>query len=140
MRWLIVSFAVLLLFVGAIGDQQVAVHQVPIKKTSWTSGQEMYQEYCAVCHGKDGNGDGPAAPALKVPPADLTTLAKRNGGKFPYDHFAVVLRFGNPTPAHGSKDMPVWGPLFWSLPDHSEAIIHQRISNLAGYVASLQAK
>jgi len=140
MRRLIVGFWVPLLFVSTPRTQQVTVNQTPIKKTSWASGQEMYLEYCAVCHGKNGNGDGPAAPALKVPPADLTTLAKRNGGKFPYDDFDAVVRFGEPNAAHGSKDMPVWGPLFWSLPGHSDAMIQQRISNLADYVAKLQAK
>src|ERR1700683_3725370 len=73
---------------SAPSDQKssVTVKHVPITKTSSTSGSEMFINYCAVCHGKSGNGDGPAASALKVPPADLTTLAKRNGGKFDSAH------------------------------------------------------
>ena len=45
-------------------------------------GVDLYNAYCAVCHGKDGKGSGPAAVALKAPMPDLTVLAKKNGGKF----------------------------------------------------------
>jgi mono/diheme cytochrome c family protein len=70
--------ACLALFVAA---QQKEIRQVPIKATSPTSATEMYTAYCAVCHGVDGKGNGPAAEALRVRPPDLTTLAKKNGGK-----------------------------------------------------------
>src|SRR5512137_2588513 len=93
-------------------QQKKTIKKVPIKHTSAASGQEMYMSYCAACHGKDGKGDGPAASALKAPPPDLSALAKGNNGKFPSDHFAAVLRFGTPAPAHGTSDMPIWGPLF----------------------------
>jgi mono/diheme cytochrome c family protein len=144
MRTWIISLVVPLLFANTVRPQQVTIQQTPIQKTSWASGPVMYGEYCAACHGNSGHGRGPAARAFKAPPADLTTLAQRNGGKFPYDKFDLVMRFGTNTAAHasvnGSKAMPVWGPLFASLPGGSEAIVHQRISNLADYVASLQAK
>ena len=65
------------------GAQKTNVVAVPAPRTSATSGKEMYLAYCATCHGKEGKGDGPVASALKVPPADLTTLSKRNDGKFP---------------------------------------------------------
>jgi len=60
-----------------------AIKQVPIANTPSSSGKEMFDTYCAVCHGKDTKGNGPAAGAMKTPPADLTTLAKGNGGKYP---------------------------------------------------------
>jgi len=120
--------------------QQTIINQIPIKRTSWASGKAMYQEYCAACHGKNADGQGPAAPAFKVEPSDLTALARRNGGKFPYDHFYAVLQFGTATLAHGSKDMPVWAPLFSSLDRDREAVVDQRLHNLASYVASRQAK
>ena len=37
-----------------------------------TDGEELYRNYCAVCHGADGGGDGPAASSLDPPPTDLT--------------------------------------------------------------------
>ena len=66
--------------------QTTEVKKEPIQMTSAASGVEMFNSYCAACHGKDAKGDGPAASALKVPPADLTQLAKKNNGKFPADH------------------------------------------------------
>ena len=108
----------------------------------------MYGKLCAACHGIGGDGHGPAAPAFRLPVADLTTLAKNNGGKFPYEEFDMVMRFGknNSSPgyhraaANCPECMPVWEPLFATLPNETEATIHQRINNLARYVASLQAK
>jgi mono/diheme cytochrome c family protein len=73
------------------------------------SGERLYVNHCAVCHGKSGRGDGPFAGILRVAPADLTTLAARNGGTFPD---AEVTRFVDGRlvpPAHGTRQMPVWG-------------------------------
>jgi mono/diheme cytochrome c family protein len=111
-----------------------------VAPTNPTSGEQMYKEYCAACHGKGGKGDGPAASELKVPPPDLTDLTKRNGGKFPADHIASVLRFGTKAPAHGTADMPVWGPLFQSLNRQSSTEATQRITSLTNYIKSLQAE
>jgi mono/diheme cytochrome c family protein len=101
----------------------------------------MYKQYCAVCHGDEGKGQGPFAPTLKVPPPDLTTLAKRHGGKFPYDYVSGVLLFGPGTTAlHGSADMPTWGPIFQYFDKNNERAVQQRIKNLCNYLASLQEK
>ena len=125
---------------GAQDQTEKTVKHVPIKPTSAASGQEMYTNYCAVCHGKDGKGGGPAADALKTPPTDLTTLAKKNGGKYPALHVTSVIRGEGNLPAHGSKDMPVWGPLFWHLSQGHEGEVQQRVSNLDHYIESLQVK
>jgi mono/diheme cytochrome c family protein len=125
------------------GSQQKTVKKVPIQHTAAESGQEMYMAYCAACHGKEGKGDGPAASALKAPPPDLTMLAKRNNGKYPNDHVAHILQSGKEAPAHGTKDMPIWGPLFRSLHGRttgSDPVIQLRIANLTKYIESLQSK
>lgn len=101
------------------------------------SGKDTYMTYCAACHGERLKGAGPAASALKTPPPDLTTLAKRHDGKFPYEYVAGVVRFGKPISAHGSPDMPVWGPIF-SMTDFNEVNIRQRIKNLCEFLASQQ--
>ena len=127
---------------GSLGAaaQQTTVKHVTVKPTSAASGKQMYTNYCAPCHGIDGRGGGPAASALKVPPADLTALSKNNNGKFPSLHVASVLR-GESTPtAHGSKEMPVWGPIFWSMSQGDPAEVQQRIANLTRYIESLQEK
>src|SRR2546428_3294639 len=132
-------FAVIWISVSAfVLAQQKEVKHVPIKPTSPASGSEMYANYCAVCHGKDGKGGGPAADALKVPPTDLTTLSKRNGGQFPSARVASAIRGDVNLPAHGSKEMPVWGPLFGHLSQGHPAEVQQRIANLSAYIESLQ--
>jgi len=104
------------------------------------AGEHLYKRYCAACHGADGRGAGPAAAALRTPPADLTTLAKRHGGKFPSDYVASVLRFGLPIVAHGSSDMPTWGPIFGTLEGNNEVVVKQRIKSLCDYLGTLQEK
>jgi mono/diheme cytochrome c family protein len=100
----------------------------------------MFNSYCAVCHGKDGKGNGPAASAMKTPPTDLTLLAKNSGGKYPASHVAAVIKGQATTPSHGSQDMPVWGPLFSSISQGHEGQVQQRITNLVTYIEGLQAK
>ena len=116
------------------------VKHVPIKPTSAASGSEMYKSYCAAFHGTDGKGNGPAAPALKVPPPDLTLLAQKNSGKYPALHVTAILRGEEVLAAHGSKDMPIWGHLFWSISGGHQAEVQQRIANLNQYIESLQKK
>ena len=124
-------------------ETQPTIKKVPITRTSASSGSEMYKEYCAACHGPGGKGDGPAASAFKTPPADLTTLAKRHGGNYPDTYVTTVLDYGvQEAKAHGSKDMPVWGPLFGSISGSRSASaleVKQRISNMSDYLKSLQS-
>lgn len=114
------------------------IKKAPANQTSPTSGKQMFMEYCAVCHGKEGKGDGPAAPALKKAPADLSTLSARNGGKFPDIRVARYIEGQDEVTAHGSRDMPVWGAVFHSIGDTAATAL--RVSNLTDYVKSLQAK
>jgi len=116
------------------------IKQVPIKPTSITSGPQMYTTYCAVCHGAGGKGDGPAAPALKTPPPDLTLLSQKNGGKFPSIHVMNELQSGVQNPAHGTAEMPIWGDLMMSLNSPGDATMqtHIRINNLTNYLKSIQ--
>lgn len=116
------------------------VKKTPIKRTSPASGKEMFAQYCAPCHGADAKGNGPAATAMKTPPPDLTQLSKKHDGKFPTNEVAAVLKFGKGPASHGSAEMPVWGPLFQSLDKYHDAVVQQRISNLANYIETLQAK
>ena len=101
-------------------------------------GRDNFIAYCAVCHGLDGRGGGPAVPALKVPVPDLTTMAKRYGK---YDELGVLNQITGATKmpaAHGSVDMPMWGPIFKSRDSDQAALM--RVRNLAAYVGTLQVK
>ena len=153
----VVLLLALLFSTGALTmsqQSQTTIKKGPIRKTSAPPGEDMFNTYCAVCHGKDAKGNGPAAGALKVPPTDLTTLAQRHGGKFPTEYVTSVLQYGvEDVKAHGSKDMPIWGPLFGpsgsltksqSLPlaeaREVSSAVTLRIHNLSQYIESLQAK
>jgi mono/diheme cytochrome c family protein len=136
-RLLTVLAVVLAVSVMALAQE---VKHVPIKPTSAASGSEMYKSYCAACHGTDGKGNGPAATALKVPPTDLTVLAQKNGGKYPAMRVTAILRGEEMLAAHGSKDMPIWGHLFWTISGGHAAEVQQRIANLNQYLESLQKK
>ena len=102
-------------------------------------GPDLYRHYCATCHGRDAKGQGPAASALKVPPPDLTLLARGNKGVFPVARVETVIRSGTGVTAHGSDEMPVWGPIFLAL-DPSDARVKVRITSLASYLASIQER
>ena len=104
-------------------------------------GRDLFEFYCAPCHGQNGKGDGPVAPALKTKPADLTSVARRNGGAFPSRRVEsfVAGDTEEPQPAHGTRVMPVWGPIFRSL-DPNDARTKVRISNLVVYIQSIQSK
>lgn len=139
-RSLVVFSVLFFALSGRAAAQDKNIKKVPIEQTSPASGAEMYKAYCAVCHGKVAKGDGPAAEELKVRPPDLTTLAKRHDGKFPDAYVSNVLRNGAKAPAHGTAEMPVWGPLFATLSGGDQALVNERITNLTNYIKSLQAK
>jgi mono/diheme cytochrome c family protein len=125
---------------NASSESVPAVKHVPITNVPSNSGKEMFKSYCAVCHGSDAKGSGPAASALKTAPSDLTLLAQKNGGKYPSAHVASVLRGQALMPSHGSEDMPIWGPLFSSISQGHDSQVQQRTANLVAYIESLQAK
>lgn len=134
---------VVLLFVFGISLRDAAffaTDEVQLPPTYVPSGRQMYKQFCAACHGPDGKGHGPATPTLAKRPPDLTTLAKRHGGEFPADYVTAVLRFGPGFSAHGSSEMPVWGPIFQYIENYNEAAVRQRIKNLSDYLQSLQER
>ena len=77
-----------------------------------TSGRDTYLRLCASCHGTEGKGDGPLAGSLAKPPADLTQLAKRSGGRFDESAVMAAIDGRRAVAAHGTRDMPVWGAIF----------------------------
>ena len=144
---LLIFGAALVSILTIAGAQENQIKKNQVKPTSSVSGARMFKEYCAVCHGPSGKGDGPVATALKVPPPDLTTLAQRHDGKFPDDYVSNVLKNGVQNPAHGSGEMPVWGPIFdtmnrWKAlcPGMDETPVTLRITNLTNYLKSIQKK
>jgi mono/diheme cytochrome c family protein len=139
-----VAFAALLLVAGAASaKRKPSPKQERFPPTYVPSGEQLYKQFCASCHGVDAKGRGPNADAPRRPPADLSTLTIRHSrdGKFPYAYVSDVLLFGPGINAstHGSADMPAWGPIFMFLDKRNEAAVRQRIKNVSDYLASLQA-
>ena len=104
-------------------------------------GRDLFEFYCASCHARDGKGGGPVVRSLKTQPPDLTMIAKRSGGSFPTERVeSFVKGEGRPlTSAHGSQEMPVWGPIFRAL-DPDDRLTKVRISNIVTYIESMQDK
>jgi mono/diheme cytochrome c family protein len=103
------------------------------------NGAHTYKAYCAVCHGRTGHGDGPLSASLRVTPADLTRISKRNRGVFPFDKMAKIIDGREHVKGHGDSDMPVWGDAFLeSREGYDEAKVKEKIRELAHYLASIQ--
>jgi mono/diheme cytochrome c family protein len=103
------------------------------------TGAELFNQYCAACHGNDLKGTGPAPEPYTTPP-DLTTLTRRNGGTFPTAHVLDVLRNGVVIPDHGLADMPAWGTDSRLMDPSNPGQISQRIDVLIAYIRSKQAQ
>lgn len=140
MRLLLQLFTLSISGLTAFGQAEQAGQskEGDIPVTHSYSGAEMYMTWCASCHGTQGKGDGPAAAALRKPPADLTQIARKNGGKFPTEKIRNYIDGTSAVVAHGSRDMPVWGSFFRRL--GGDATVTYRIVTLANYVESLQGK
>jgi mono/diheme cytochrome c family protein len=114
---------------GAAGKPDVAAA---------AKGKITYARYCVSCHGPEARGDGPMAADLRVPPADLTTLAARSGGSFPFDGVAQAIDGRKTTRGHGSPDMPVWGEVFERTQGTDASSAASAVSRLTHYLWTLQ--
>jgi mono/diheme cytochrome c family protein len=129
----------LLSLTGGRVDAAQTVKQATAPRIQSVEGVDSYKAYCAVCHGPNAKGDGPAATALKKVPADLTTIAKRHGGKFSTTDVQAVIVGEQGVPSHGSRDMPIWGPVFKALAS-DDNFAKLRMANLVNYLESIQTK
>jgi mono/diheme cytochrome c family protein len=116
------------------GEKKPVIKKAGAPITRSSDGQQMFNSYCSPCHGRSGKGDGPAATALTPKPADLTQLTKNHGGAFPSKDFEDKLNGMAMSRAHGSTEMPVWGPILREMGNDQ-----MRVFNLKKYVETLQA-
>jgi len=120
--------------------EETKIKRVPAKSTMSIEGKDLFREYCAVCHGNEARGGGPAAAALTKAPSDLTQITRRNAGKFPEIRIQRIINGeGDSIIAHGSRDMPVWGPIFRHT-SSNEDLGAVKVYNLVRYIESIQAK
>jgi mono/diheme cytochrome c family protein len=139
--WLIVAAAIIAYSACA------SAQDVDLGKGEFLSG-------CASCHGIDAKGNGPVSKELKTHPADLTTLAKKNGGVFPFNRVYQTIDGRDAISSHGTREMPIWGYRFTpphynlkyaddytlSPPASSEATVRSRISAVIDYLNRIQEK
>jgi len=105
-RWKPIVGALTLAALAAAGP---AAGEQPEPSLFAVAGKRLYVRHCAVCHGSSGHGDGPFGGILRTAPADLTTIAARNGGNFPDAEIARFVDGQFVPPAHGTRQMPIWG-------------------------------
>ena len=120
-------------------------------------GKSEFQSSCASCHGTDAKGKGPVSDQLKIPPPDLTMLAKNNNGVFPTNAVYETINGLKTIPAHGTREMPIWGyrfnpainlphnvdPFYWKMagPERSpEVVVRTRILAVIDYLNRIQQK
>ncbi len=103
-------------------------------------GRVLYLHNCASCHGVKGDGEGPVAPQLRTPPADLRLLSNRYGNPLPEDQIARFIDGRADIAAHGPRDMPVWGEGVWKYPEGEgpSGQVTSRVADLVAYLQSIQ--
>jgi len=143
MRPMLKGMLVILIFSALAAGQQTGAETkggAPAKNEP-ISGKQLYVSYCAMCHGTDAKGGGPFSTQLKAWPPDLTQLAKKNNGTYPIMRVSEMVdgEFGTSS-AHGSREMPIWGPVFRSMAHGHNDNAQLRISSVVKYLESLQQK
>jgi mono/diheme cytochrome c family protein len=135
----------------------VVIFAAQVQAEDLDVGKAEFQSSCASCHGSDGKGNGPISGQLKVPPADLTILAKNNHGVFPTATVYETIYGSKIVAAHGTREMPIWGERFnpiMSLPhtvdppydaldparDLREVVVRTRILSVIDYLNRIQQK
>ncbi len=108
-----------------------------------TPGKWLYLKYCGACHGSDGKGDGVASGFMRPKPTDLTQLAKKAGGTFPYVPTMQAIDGTKTVAAHGDANMPVWGEIFRlesSAPMERRVDVQGKVMLITDYIRSIQEK
>jgi mono/diheme cytochrome c family protein len=138
---IILLLGVFCVFGRAAAAQSKSASQKKYKELIYSvRGPDLFHAHCAPCHGSDGKGNGPAAAALKTKPADLTILAKNNGGTFPTERVRKFISGDDPSlSSHGSREMPVWGPIFHQV-EEDQDFGNIRLQNLIKYLVTIQQK
>ncbi|HEY2171658.1 MAG TPA: c-type cytochrome [Candidatus Angelobacter sp.] len=119
-------------------DEKVKKQQHdPGRLTQSLRGVDIYRAHCATCHGVEGKGDGPAAPALNTKMPDLSTISQRSGGIFPVGRVRKIIIGDEVIPGHGSREMPIWGPIFHQIQEDRD-YGDVRLQNIIDYLKSIQ--
>ncbi len=140
-----VTVAVLLVALASVAWSQGTVTRLQMRPIASVNGKDVYQAYCAYCHGDDLRGRGPGLGGTRMPTADLTTIALRNDGKFAagdveekINRWKAVPRTMAEFNAHVAQPMPAFGPILAKLYPQEVRDRVIRLSNLVSYIKSKQ--
>jgi mono/diheme cytochrome c family protein len=136
----LLAFALIGVVIPAAGKQTQAAPKADVSFTPLirsVEGPELFQGYCASCHGMDARGTGPAAPTLKAKVPDLTLLTRNNRGHFPAAYVRQMIMGDKVVAAHGSREMPIWGPIFHQV-ERDVDWGNVRLENLVKYLECMQ--
>jgi mono/diheme cytochrome c family protein len=116
-------------------------------------GRREFESNCAVCHGATGKGDGPYMTYMNFKAkgvGDLTLIARRNGGTFPFQRIYEVIDGTAELAVHGPRDMPIWGRDYlrqaadayrdYEGPYNASMYVRSRILALIDYLNRIQVK
>ena len=138
--WRIVLWMTVLLHLAPSSAEELVISDRAIVNT----GHHIYLRLCAVCHGSDAKGNGPYTPMLVTAPSDLTILSEANNGQFPFERLQEVISGNELMPAHGAREMPVWGQEFAdeaaALDMEPRVLVRSRILELMAYLEHVQKK
>jgi len=134
------GLAILALVAVIGGTVGLAAAGPPQKGERIEAGRRSFRMYCASCHGAEGEGDGLVAKDLKIAPTDLTRLARRHRGTFPYDAVYRAIDGRAEMRGHGPGSMPVWGLSFQSRGTdvNQEEETREKVRDLVAYLQSIQ--
>ena len=134
------SFAIRFALVAACASALATTNGAAQSQGKTTfSGAGLFASYCATCHGERALGDGPLAAMLRKRPANLTLLARSNGGVFSPEMVAQIIDGRKPLAGHGGGDMPAWGDAFARSAEGTEGI-PDKIRALVIYLETIQQK
>ncbi len=123
-----------------VGNAALAFEAVTLEDYG---GAELFDRFCASCHGSEARGDGPVSRSLNVAVPNLTTIELRYG-EFPAAKIRDVIDGrGIDTHAHGTRAMPVWGYEFWleeGADVAAQKTVRDAITRLVEYLRSVQQR
>jgi mono/diheme cytochrome c family protein len=130
-----------LISVGLLAAAAFAANASESKRAVLDDGRMEFEENCTACHGKDGTGTGELAVKLVKPPKDLTAIAARNGGVFPFWQVFEIIAGETPVAGHDTFQMPQYSKRMRAqegAPGFLPA--HVRVLELTHYLESIQKK
>jgi mono/diheme cytochrome c family protein len=134
----VASCSLLLLLGGP--SIQLAAAEGGTRAAVFNDGKQEFDENCVACHGRDGTGKGELGAKLVKPPKDLTTIAKANGGEFPFWRVFDIVAGDTDVPGHETFQMPLYSQRMRGQEAAGLPPAHVRVLELTHYLESIQQK